>query len=97
LESAMGPLQLVVSGIGSFIVYGLVIAAVYKLFHIAADLAEIKDTLQDIKRNTQDTAPPGMIPPPMQSSPETLMRALASGSSYPEAPAGDPAELESQH
>jgi hypothetical protein len=86
----MGPLQLIVSGIGSLVVYGLVIAAVYKLFQIATDLAEIKDALQDIKRNTQEAVPPpGWTPAPKQSSPESLMRALGS-------PSADPAIVDSQ-
>jgi hypothetical protein len=88
----MGPLQLIVSGVGSLVVYGLLLAAVYKLFQIATDLTEIKDTLQDIRRNTQDAAPPGFTPAAKESSPETLMRALGS-KSYPEAPAGDPADV----
>jgi len=86
----MGPLQLIVSGVGSLMVYGIVIAAVYKLFQIATDLSEIKDTLQDIKRNTQDAPPAGWTPASTQSSPESLMRALA-------APTADPAEVDSQH
>ena len=86
----MGPMQLILSGVGSLIVYGLVIAAVYKLFQIATDLSEIKDTLQEIRRNTQDTPPAGWTPAPKQSSPENLMRALA-------APSPDPAEVDSQH
>lgn len=84
----MGPLQLILSGIGSLVVYGVMIAAVYKLFQIATDLSEIKDTLQDIKRNTQDTPPASWTSPPKQSSPESLMRALA-------APSTDPAEADS--
>ena len=86
----MGPLQLIVGGLGSLIVYGIVIAAVYKLFQIATELSEIKDTLQDIKRNTQDVhSPATWTSPPEQSSPESLMRALA-------APSTDPAEVDSQ-
>jgi hypothetical protein len=85
----MGPLQLILSGVGSLIVYGLVIAVVYKLFQIATDLSEIKDTLQDIRRNTLDT-PPASWNSPKQSSPESLMRALA-------APSADPAEVDSKH
>jgi hypothetical protein len=86
----MGPLQLIVSGIGSLVVYGLVIAAVYKLFQIATDLAEIKDALQDIKRNVQDVVPPpGWAPAAQPSSPESLMRALGP-------PSADPAIIDSQ-
>ncbi len=77
----MGPLQLLLSGIGSLVVYGLMIGAVYKLFQIATDLSEIKDVLHDIKRNTQDAHPPASwTSPPKQSSPESLMRALAAPS-----------------
>jgi hypothetical protein len=84
----MGPLQLIISGVGSLLVYGMMIAAVYKLFQIATDLTEIKDALQEIKRNTQDAAPPGWPPAAKESSPESLMRALGSASA-------DPAEIES--
>jgi hypothetical protein len=88
----MGPVQVIFSAFGSLVVYGLVIAAVYKLFQIATDLTEIKDALQEIKRNTQDAhAPPGWTSASKQSSPESLMRALV-------APSPDhPAEIDSQH
>jgi hypothetical protein len=86
----MGPVQVIFSAFGSLVVYGLVIAAVYKLFQIATDLSEIKDTLQEIRRNTQYTPPAGWTSASKQSSPESLMRALA-------APSPDPAEVDSQH
>jgi hypothetical protein len=88
LDSVMGPLQLIISGVGSLLVYGMMIAGVYKLFQIATDLTEIKDTLQEIKRNTLDAAPRAWTPA-KESSPESLMRALDSASA-------DPAEIESQ-
>src|ERR1700761_8215027 len=72
-DTAMGPLQLILSGIGTLVVYGVLIAAVYKLFQIATDLSEIKEALQDIKRNTLDAYPPASwTSPPKQSSPESL-------------------------
>jgi len=87
----MGPLQLIISGVGSLVVYGIVIAAVYKLFQIATDLGEIKEALQEIKRNTQDAVPPPRWAAAQSpTSPESLMRALTP-------PSTDPAEIESQH
>jgi hypothetical protein len=85
----MSSLQVILSGVGSLVVYGMLIAAVVKLYRIAADLSEIKEALQDIKRNTQDAPPPGLTPAATQSSPESLMRALGSVSA-------NPAKIESQ-
>lgn len=76
----MGPFQMIVSSLVSILAYSLLIFAVYKLFQLASDVREIKDTVQDIRRNTQEAVPP---PVAHSQSPETLLRAVGA-ESYPE-------------
>jgi hypothetical protein len=71
---------MVVSSVVSILAYSLIIFAVYKVFQIAGDVSEMKDLLQDIKRNTQEVVPPL---PVHSQSPESLLRAV-SAESYPE-------------
>lgn len=52
----MGPMQAVMSGVITIVFYAMVIAAVWKLFMMAADLGEIKTLLTDIRRNTTGPA-----------------------------------------
>jgi hypothetical protein len=61
----------------TLILFLCVAAGLMKLFQIAGDLRELKDVLQDIKRNTQDLglARPASAPSePL--SPEALVRAV---------------------
>jgi hypothetical protein len=81
-----GLIQSVVSSGAALLVYALIVAGVYKLFQMAADVSEMKDLLRDIKRNTQDSSTPGQ-PPAAQPSPDDLLRALRAESYSPEAPA----------
>jgi hypothetical protein len=74
-----GLIQTMVSSAVTIVVYGLIVAGVYKIFQVAADLSEIKDLLRDIKRNTQDTLVPGV-----RQSPEDLLRAVGAESYPPE-------------
>jgi hypothetical protein len=72
-----GILQAMVSSTIAMVAYALLVAGVYKVFKIAGDLAEIKDLLRDIKRNTQDPVAPGNASSVPQSH-EELLRALES-------------------
>jgi hypothetical protein len=72
-----------VGGILTFIVYGLIFAGVYKLYHMATDLSEMKDLLRDIRRNTEDGLKPiaglqpvSQLPQTANGSPDELLRAL---------------------
>jgi hypothetical protein len=51
-------------------------AGLMKVFQIASDLREMKDVLQDIKRNTQDVAMHPVSAPTDPLSPEALVRAV---------------------
>ena len=55
----MGPMQAVMQGAITILFYAIIIAAVWKLFSMAAELAEIKAILKDIRSNP--AAPAGQI------------------------------------
>jgi hypothetical protein len=52
----VGPMQAIMQGVITIFFYGMVIAAVWKLFMMAGDLAEMKTILSDIRRNTANPA-----------------------------------------
>lgn len=58
----MGPMQAIMSGVITILFYGMVIAAVWKLFLMAGDLSEIKTLLTDIRRNTTSPAATSPVP-----------------------------------
>ena len=64
----MGPMQAVMQGAITILFYAIIIAAVWKLFSMASELAEIKAILKDIRSNPaaapQITArvPPAAVP-----------------------------------
>jgi hypothetical protein len=66
--------------------YALVVAAVWKLFQVASDLAEIKTLLSDIRRNTTNSssapvaAPLAMPGPISLESAEALLREVGAES-----------------
>ena len=49
-------MQAIMQGVITIFFYGMVIAAVWKLFMMAGDLTEIKTLLSDIRRNTANPA-----------------------------------------
>ncbi len=72
----MGLLSLAVGQLMTYLVIGVVIAGVMKLFQVATELGEIKDLLGEIKRGLSDAATrPAAAPPPL-ASPAHLMRAV---------------------
>lgn len=66
-------MQAVLSGAITIIFYGMVVAAVWKLFAMASDLGEIKALLKDIRSNTASSAVakhiPTSAPAPMTAGP----------------------------
>ena len=82
-------------GIANLVMFFLVIAAVWKLFQMGGDLHEIKDALQDIKRNTQEF--PGPIAASGGSSaeltPEELVRRVNQQTFSDDTPVLDPTVL----
>jgi hypothetical protein len=52
----VGPMQAIMQGVITIFFYGMVIAAVWKLFMMAGDLTEMKTILSDIRRNTANPA-----------------------------------------
>jgi hypothetical protein len=67
--------NLVMSQLITFVLLGLVVAMVMKIFQVSTDLSEIKDILSEIRRNTAEAVRPVLAPPPL-ASPEALMRAV---------------------
>jgi hypothetical protein len=71
-------------GVGSTLVmFFLVIAGVMKVFQVASDVRELKEVLQDIRRNTQPAVVPAHAAPAAAFSgsggvptPEELVRAV---------------------
>jgi hypothetical protein len=61
----VGPMQAIMSGVITIFFYAMVIAAVWKLFLIAADLGAIKTLLTDIRRNTASPAATNAVPAPL--------------------------------
>jgi hypothetical protein len=49
-------MQAIMQGVITIFFYGMVIAAVWKLFLMASDLTEMKTILSDIRRNTANPA-----------------------------------------
>jgi hypothetical protein len=60
----VGPMQAVMQGVITIFFYAMIIAAVWKLFMMAADIGEIKKLLTDIRSNTAAPAPqiPARVP-----------------------------------
>lgn len=76
----MAPMQLVISGVLTLIIYGLGLFAVYRVFQISNDVSEIKNLLREIKRNNLEApaAVPAAAPlaTPVPQSAEALVRAV---------------------
>jgi hypothetical protein len=75
----MGPMQLVVSGLLTLIVYSMVLFAVYRVFQISNDVGEMKQLLRDIKRNTEGAPGVPMVSRSLDAAPqsaEALVRAV---------------------
>jgi hypothetical protein len=74
----MGPLQLIISGLLTLIVYGLALFCVHRIFQISKDVSEIKEMLRVIKRNAEDAPPPAAAPvvAPQVDPAEALVRSV---------------------
>ena len=74
----MGPMQLVISGILTLIVYSMALFAVYRIFQMSNDVSEIKELLRQLKNHAQDF-PPVSAPRLGEAAPdsaEALVRAV---------------------
>lgn len=65
----------------NIVLFVLVVAGVMKIFQMAGDVRELKETLVEIKRSSQDIPLPiaarqASVPPPM--TPEELVRSVHS-------------------
>jgi hypothetical protein len=74
----VGPMEAIMSGVMTIFLYAMVVALVWKLFQVAADLSEIKTLLTEMRR----TAPPAKpaetpVPSPIQAGPISLESAEA--------------------
>lgn len=88
----MGPLQAIVSGVITIFFDAMLVAAVWKLFQVAADLGEIKNLLVEMRRGVERPAPviapPAIISGPISlESAEALLREVAAESYQAAAPA----------
>jgi hypothetical protein len=71
-------------GMGTTLVmFFLIVAGVMKLFQLGSDVRDMKEVLQDIRRNTQHAIPPPAVPaaafggsPSGVPTPEELVRAV---------------------
>ncbi len=72
----MGLLSMAFGQLMTYLVLGIVVAGVMKLFQVATELGEIKDLLGEIKRSLSDAATRPAAPPPPLASPAHLMRAV---------------------
>jgi len=76
-------MQAIMSGVMTIFYYAMVIAAVWKLFQVAADLGEIKTLLKEGRAaipavKVPQSAPPAFAPPPpVPSGPISLESAEA--------------------
>jgi hypothetical protein len=71
----LGPLQVILGGVVSMILYGLVLIAVFKLFQIHSTVNEVKELVKGIKNDTHTAAVLSAA-----QSPENLARALQTDS-----------------
>lgn len=75
----MGSMEAIMSGVMTIFLYAMVVASVWKLFQMAADLGEIKTLLTEMRRTTPaikpiETTP---TPPPILAGPISLESAEA--------------------
>jgi hypothetical protein len=72
----MGLISMAMGQLMTYLVLGIVVAGVMKLFQVATELGEIKDLLGEIKRSLSDAATRPVAAPPPLASPAHLMRAV---------------------
>ena len=85
------------SGIANLVMFFLVIAAVWKLFQMGTDLHEIRNALEQIKRNTQEFQPPVPVAAEARAdatlTPEELVRRVHAQDFSDDTPVLDPTVL----
>jgi hypothetical protein len=86
----MGLINFAMGQLMTYLVLGLVVAGIMKVFQIASELSEIKDVLGEIKRSLLDAANAPVSSLPSLASPEHLVRAVnAEGQAPPPPPLYD--------
>jgi hypothetical protein len=74
----VGSMEAIMSGVMTIFLYAMVVAMVWKLFQVAADLGEIKTLLTEMRRTTPAAkAEETPAPPPIQARPISLESAEA--------------------
>jgi hypothetical protein len=89
VENIVGVSQIVISGAMSILAYAMVVLVVVKIFKVSNEVAEVKELLLEIKRNTEDLVPASVAA--RAQSPESLIRAV-NASSYQVEGRGEPAK-----
>ena len=65
----------------TLIFYGVIAAALYRIYQMGSDVAEIRELLKAIKRNTELANPaPAAVAAEAHNSPEALVRAVHAAS-----------------
>jgi len=71
-------MEAIMSGVMTIFLYAMVVASVWKLFQVAADLGEIKTLLTEMRRTTPAAKPVETpTPPPVLAGPISLESAEA--------------------
>jgi hypothetical protein len=89
----VGPMQAVMQGAITILFYAIIIAAVWKLFSMASELAEIKAILKDIRSNPAAAPQIARVPPaavPVASESVAAATHAAPVASVPVAPPPPP-------
>ena len=76
----MEALHLVIDGLVSIVAYALLIFGVYKIYQVSTEVAEIKEIVRDIQRNTDAAA---LVNAGRPQTPEALVRAINAASLSP--------------
>ncbi len=73
-EGILGAVPIAVNAVGMLVIYGIIVVAVWKIFAISSELAQVKEMVREIQRNTDERAITSLASNPQ--SPESLARAL---------------------
>ena len=83
----MGSMDAIMSGVMTIFLYAMIVASLWKLFQVAADVSEIKTLLTEMRRTTsapkpvEPSAPAPILAGPISlESAEALLREVAAES-----------------
>ena len=74
LEDILGSAPIIVNALASFVLYGVIVVAVWKIFSISSEVGEIKKMVRELKHSAEDRAVAALVANPQ--SPESLVRAV---------------------